>query len=316
MKNIFAIFIISVLFFSCEKDEIPIPMHEQGDAISQAVGESTYANQLYFDLETNTFVKQNKKTDWDIAFGCGVHSQLILSNTSKSVSVARQNNVNFSDVTSLENLDFIFESSTGHPDSTAFHNWNYNDVFIIDLGYDELGTAQGYGKIKLINNTESNCTFQYGLLSDTNPKTATIDKDSDFNAIFFSIKTESVISVEPPKVDWDICFTQYIYYFHEFDTPYLVSGVLVNRTDVNAHLHNSENYASLSVDDIDPTDFSANLDAIGYTWKVFNNTAYIVNDKMNYIISSTEGFYYKLRFIDFHNNSGAKGYPKFEFQQI
>lgn len=316
MKQYFTLLMISLGLFSCEKGEIAINKHEQGDVITQATGKSTYANQLYFDLGTNTFVKENKKTDWDIAFGCGNHHQLILSNTSKSVSVARKNNASFSEVTTLENLEFVFESSTGHPDSTAFHNWTYSDVFVIDLGYNESGIAQGYGKIKLLNNTESLCTFQYGLLNDITPKTYTIDKNSDYNAIFFSIKTESVISVEPPKADWDLCFTQYIYYFHEFDTPYLVSGVLLNRTDANAYLHQSKDYPALSIDDIIASDFSANIDVIGYSWKVFNSSNYTVDNTMNFIINSTEGIYYKLRFIDFYNDSGEKGFPKFEYQQI
>ncbi len=306
-----------LILSSCEKDEIPVPKLDRGDVITQAVGMSTYANQIYFDLETNSFVKDIKKVDWDIAFGCGDHHSLILTNTSKSVSVARKTGASFEDVTSIDGLEFVFESSTGHPDSTAFHDWNDEEIYIIDFGYDEPGTPQGFGKIKLINNDQSSVTFHYGMLADTQYKEITIDKDEAYNAVFFSIKNQSVVSVEPPKSDWDICFTQYIFYFHEFETPYLVSGVLLNRSDVQAYLHDSKDYTNLAFNEVELSDFSSNLDAIGYDWKVFSGGTYTIFNELTYIISSTEGFYYKLRFIDFHDeNSGERGFPKFEFQKI
>jgi len=37
---------------------------------------------------------------------------------------------------------------------------------------------------------------------------------------------------------------------------------------------------------------------------------------MNYVIRDRDGFFYKLRFIDFSNDMGEKGYPKFEFVRL
>ena len=48
----------------------------------------------------------------------------------------------------------------------------------------------------------------------------------------------------------------------------------------------------------------------------FNTNAYSVNPKMNYILKVADGFYYKLHFLDFYNDQGIKGYPKFEFQKL
>lgn len=61
---------------------------------------------------------------------------------------------------------------------------------------------------------------------------------------------------------------------------------------------------------------SPNINAIGYNWKTYTGGTYVVNSKMNYIIKDNEGFYYKLYFIDFLNQSGATGNPKWEFQQL
>ena len=317
MKNslVYCIIILGV-FTACEKDEIPVAKLDRGNTITQSVNESTYTNQLYFDLETNSFVKSIEKLDWDIAFGCGEHHELILSNTSKSVSVAKIANSNFEDITSIDGLEFVFESSTGHPDSTAFDNWNYTDVYIIDFGYNDAGIPQGHGKLKLISNSESEVSFEYGLLDDITPKNIILTKDDDYNAIFFSIKNQSIVEVEPPKADWDLCFTQYIYYFHTFETHYLVSGVLLNRSGVMAYHHESKDYTNLSFNDLDPNDFTANLDAVGYDWKVFSGGTYTTFSDYNYMIQSTEGFYFKLHFIDFYNDQGEKGFAKFEFQKI
>ena len=54
---------------SCEKEELPVPAHDPGDVITNSVKmEPDYRYQLFFDLETNTMVKKNSKTLWDLGF--------------------------------------------------------------------------------------------------------------------------------------------------------------------------------------------------------------------------------------------------------
>ena len=56
-------------------------------------------------------------------------------------------------------------------------------------------------------------------------------------------------------------------------------------------------------------------DIIGYEWKDydFDNAMYQVDPDKIYILKNRIGFYYKLRFIDYYNSTGEKGYPTFEF---
>jgi hypothetical protein len=65
-------------------------------------------------------------------------------------------------------------------------------------------------------------------------------------------------------------------------------------------------------------EFSSRADVIGYDWKYYNFDAgvYTVVPDMNYVIRDRDGFFYKLRFIDFNNDVGEKGYPKFEFVRL
>jgi hypothetical protein len=57
---------------------------------------------------------------------------------------------------------------------------------------------------------------------------------------------------------------------------------------------------------------------VGYNWKEYDLSAgeYTVFSNINYIIQDKNDKYYKLHFIDFYNNLGEKGYPKFEIQEL
>ena len=48
----------------------------------------------------------------------------------------------------------------------------------------------------------------------------------------------------------------------------------------------------------------------------FETGKYSVDPSQNFIIKSTEGIYFKLHFNEFYNETGEKGYPKFEFQEL
>ncbi|MDX1348676.1 MAG: HmuY family protein [Putridiphycobacter sp.] len=313
-------FIYSVIalltFAACEKDEIPIEPRHRGNAITAELPTTIYGHQSYFDFESNSFVQTNEKTDWDIAFGCGEFSPIIYVNTAKLTATAKVENSSFEAVTATENLEFNYDSSTGFYDSLLITNWTENTIYVLDLGYTEAGDHLGYRKIRIIENTPTHCHFQYGQVNATIPTNATLEKDDNYNAVFYSILNEKAVTIEPEKSKWDIAFTQYIYYFHEFETPYLVTGIIMNRTNTKAYQHESNSFSDINFDQINIDLFSYSLDVIGYEWKEFLNNIYVVYTDHNFIIQTQEGYYYKLHFVDFYNQSGAKGYPVFEFQEL
>jgi hypothetical protein len=60
---------------------------------------------------------------------------------------------------------------------------------------------------------------------------------------------------------------------------------------------------------------------MGFDWKVydFNNQRYKARDFVNYIIKSKgnmPGNVWKMRFTDFYNNRGQKGFPVFEVKKL
>ena len=178
----------------------------------------------------------------------------------------------------------------------------------------------GFGKLQIIELTANSWIFNYCNLNETAPNQITLQKDNLYNASFFSfLNGGTQVQIEPPKEDWDICFTQYTHIFYGLsDTPYLVSGAILNKYNVEG----SENFTTDFID----VNFESTIthptntikDIIGYDWKFFDfdTGKYAIDPSQNFIIKSTEGIYFKLHFTDFYNETGEKGYPKFEFQEL
>ena len=62
--------------------------------------------------------------------------------------------------------------------------------------------------------------------------------------------------------------------------------------------------------------FSDKQNEIGYNWKNWTGSEYTINTNYTYIIKSVSNRYFKLRFVDFYNSSGERGFPTFEFQEL
>ncbi len=101
-------------------------------------------------------------------------------------------------------------------------------------------------------------------------------------------------------------------------TPYQVTGVLLNPNNVTAYKETVVKFEDITYDHVASKTFSNAENFIGYDWKTydFNTSGYVVNSKITFVIKNTQGIYYKLRFIDFYDDFGVKGTPKFELQRL
>jgi hypothetical protein len=81
---------------------------------------------------------------------------------------------------------------------------------------------------------------------------------------------------------------------------------------------NSIDFNEVRYDDVSSLNLSSYANAIGYGWKAFALTSefYSIYQNNIYIVKSRDGLLYKLKFIKFYNEDGARGYPEFEFQQL
>lgn len=308
-----------VLATGCLKEDTPVDMPDPGETVTLTVNMGAdYKHQIWFDLGTESVVKTALKTDWDISFNSKTGDDHIYVNTGKLMKAAKAS-AEFENVTTASGLNMRADDNTGNPDSLAFSGWQVGDVFVIDRGYTETGALVGTVKLQITGLDNGVLSFRYAQLDGSDERSGQITKNETYNVVAYSFTNHQQLYAEPPKADWDLAFTQYTFIFYEPDyTPYLVTGVFSNAHGVTVAEDQTKNFVDITVDDVANFTFSPVRDVIGYDWKVydFDIASYRISSEINYIIKDAEGTYYKLHFIDFYDNNGLKGAPKFTMQRL
>ena len=95
-----------------------------------------------------------------------------------------------------------------------------------------------------------------------------------------------------------------------------MTGILINDKTTQVAVDTINDFNQINYSSLSNYQFLSKRDIIGYNWKEFNfeTNLYSVKDNINFVIRDFEGKYYKMRFIDFYNDQGLKGYPKFELE--
>jgi len=315
--------------------------HDPGDVETKAIGltgEYNYEKQVYFDLGSGQEIAYNLKSDWDLGFETGALGNQVILNTSTFMLAGNTGLTDFGATIDTSGMDWRFDKSDGNLDSTAIQGWVHftgNDstlvyshhVYVINRGYDEAGNLLGLKKIVFQKLTESSYSFRYSNMDGSNENIFTIQKDNEVSLVYFSFKEGGKqVILEPRKNDWDLLFTQYTTMLTTDEGelyPYLLTGVLSNRYGVIIHEDSLLNFHNIAINDAINKDYSEAMDEIGYDWKDIigdvtggGTLTYVIIEGRNYLIQDTDGFYYKLRFINFYNDDGVKGYPTFEYQRL
>ena len=316
--SIFIIVLISVLTGCFEKDE-PIQPFPRGEVeqISIEVGPK-YTHQLFYSFAQNQIVKSVLRDEWDIAFSCESGNNSIYLNTGNSMYGAVTDKTSISEVGDTTGLTFKWDWSNGRDDSTVLYDWeNHGKVAVLDLGYSIDNQHRGYMKVKFGMRNDS-LTIHYGLIGQRVEKTAILGKDDLYNRVYFSFTSGTQVDIEPVKTAYDLVFRQYIYYFEVEDLPYSVVGALYNPTKTQVMSISDKDFVDITIDDTASYKFSPKHDVVGYDWKEFNidEGFYVVYPDKNFIIRTSDGFFYKFHFVDFYNTSGERGYPKVEFKLL
>lgn len=311
---------------ACEMDEIPIdpvdrPIEpeEKAPVITNDIElGSDYLYQSYFDLGTNSFVKTTVQNDWEIAFDC--EGVAIVLNSSTFMQGATLETTDFSVEPDVKTLEFRAYYPSAPVDSLPFRDLiNSDKVGIVDLGIFKNGTSRGHRKIKVgYNETDQTYTLRYAKLDGSKEGSVKIKKNPKKNWAEYNMSLNTAIDASPEKNAYDLYFGQYTYQFYDPYTPYLVVGVLSNPNQVLVAVESDKTFGAITLESVSQMDFSDLPDKIGYEWKYysFDDAEYIVNSEITYVIKDTEGIYYKLRFLDFYDQFGVKGHPKFQFQQL
>ncbi len=329
MRYLSLIFLLLLSLQSCFKEEDMIPPHDLGDLEEgQAALGSFYENQVWFDLNNNQVASSSSANNWDLSFESSSGGWIIRLNSALFMLAGNSMDTVFSAELNMEDLEMKFDKSDGNPDSTAIgawyetiedSTWSHRYVYLLDLGSDQEGNSLGQKKVQFDIRGE---TFQmrYANPDNSGDTTVLILRDPAMDQVYYSFE-EGLVNVAPLPDQWSLLFTRYTTMLvtdDGDDYPYLVVGVLLNPNGVFAARDSIHDFMDLDADDVTDLEYTSRSDVIGYDWKYYNfdNGVYTIVPDMNFVIKDRDGYFYKLRFVDFYSDEGVKGYPGFEFIRL
>lgn len=329
MRNLSIIVLLLLSLQSCFKEEALITPHEQGDLEEgQAALGSYYETQVYFDLYNNEEVSNSSINDFDLSFESSGEGWIIRLNSAKFMLAGNSHDTVFTADLIQDELDMKFDTSDGNPDSTALgawyeitedSSWSRHEVYLVDLGSDREGSSLGQKKVQF-GMLGNDYLLRYANMDNSGDTLVLIVRDPSKDQVYYSFDM-GFVDIAPAPDQWSLLFSKYTTMLvtdEGEDYPYLVVGILLNPNEVAASLDTIHDFMNMTRDDIADLEFTSQADVIGYDWKYYNFDAgvYTIVQDMNYVIRDRDGFFYKLRFVDFYSDEGVKGYPTFEFVRL
>lgn len=337
LSILLSVFVLT--FSACEKAEKlrelpPVPAGIQTQIFG--MGEN-YENQIWFEFSTQK-TEINRHDNWDIAFS-NDERHLVLVNGGKNANfgVATFPGADFNSFTTIDykNNRWDFDNPSGETDSLVFKNWctktgpgqytGNNVLYVFDLGDDTMGLKR-YIKFKLLSRDNGVYHINWSYMQDTIPvhdEYLRANESNNYLYYNFSLQKE-VYNEMMDKGKWDLVFTTYKQWIPDPDHgnipyPYVLRGVQTNPNNVKvAEVSGMRNFEDIDLDFALSAKYSNDYDEIGYDWKVWNLTAnkYTVNQNKIYIVLDSKGNYYKMKFVDFYDDQGRKGYPKMAWELL
>jgi hypothetical protein len=318
-----------ILLQGCIREEDPVTPHTAGNVTTRSIAlSSDYRSQVFYNLDQDSVMRSNLKTDWDIAFdvsdvlsnqnGPNTEGGKIYLNQAKYMFAWRTNKIELED---LSDTTGFFRNrrwdASNNTDTLAIGTAKaQSNAIWIDRGLNQFGDPLDYIRFKIVSVSKEKYTFKILRQGATQSEQFDIQRDTNYNRVYFSFETNKAVRVEPKKTDWDLQFTQYMYTFKDPYTPYLVVGVLLNPFNTQGVADSSLTFEKIDKNVALNLKLSNKTDVIGYDWKAFQGNIYKVQLTYNYIINDQRGYFWKMRFVDFYDNKGSKGAPKFEFQRL
>lgn len=316
---------------SCEKEETPVTLPPKPANVSLMTVElgSDYQKQVFINLETG------KETEvpmdcWDLAFEASASGKLIYMNGGNNVLIACVGYGDFKSGFNLNALKWRWDAASGLPDSLVLSRCfngvtklSLDSVYIINRGKGN--TPDNFYQFKLVSVSESEYVIKIADLNGQQETIKSIPKDPSKLHVYFSFDNGGkALNFEPEKSNWHFCFLRYRWVYYEFNPPllYQVTGVYTNTSFVDVAVDSTMDFYTIQYPNVSGLPYHSRRDIIGYDWKTpdFKPTGveYIVRKHVNYIVreNGTKNTTYKLRFIDFYNDQGVKGTPRFEMQRI
>lgn len=346
-----------IVFVSCSKDDELPPRDYINSIISPNVGGANEPNMVFVDLGTAT-TKEAKRDSWDLSFYCGNKFRVQI-NTSIYAAVGQfkfsdnSTTTNLSDVTTQTagnllnviafgtadptNIEYV-DDFDGDINNTAIDEISLipeeNKVYLFNMGFEVpnsqpitgsvevAGNHRGWKKIRILREDE-HYILQYANLDDTTYKEVIINKNTEYNSIFYSFNSESEVLVEPKKNMWDLCFTVFENQIVSHGTYGYADFVLTNsKQNVQSYQvkleNNNPSFENFNETNIDNSLFNVSQRTIGSNWRQGGGpgTQPTMYSDRYYIVKDVDGQIYKLKFVALTDNSGVRGFPIFHFLPV
>jgi hypothetical protein len=300
MKKQILAFLLSFIGFSNANAQVTI------DTVSMGAG---YANQKWYSLEDDE-QGSSPKNNWDIAFDCSSFGASIRINSITGTTLWKYPSAGISgwatlDTTGLSTWPKIYNSDTSWLVGAFDQGITSSNPF--DLGWGiynsttHIVTGDSLYVIKLADNTYRKLwiealaggifTFKYANIDGSNLENATLTKTAYTGKTlgYYSLQTNAAVDREPLTADWDLTFCQYTGFI---PSAYTVAGILSSTGTRIAQVNNVGN--TLTFYDWENQTYTSPINIIGYDWKSFNGSAYVIIDSLVYFVKTNEGDVWKV----------------------
>lgn len=292
-------------------------------------GASNAVNSVFVDFSGNEQISVARNS-WSLGFYCGTEFAVKLNNTTEST--AKQYNIALTDVISTaDSTTYISELTT----ATNTESFNLLDpidgsllgmvlkadaVYLIKLKTPAVNESALY-KVKVAQTTNG-YSLQYAASGSSSVKTVEITKNSEYNFVYYSFGSASIVNVEPQKAKWDIVWGRFSYKTTMTDgslIPYGFSDLVLinNKGGVTAAevLTTTVTYANFNASSVASVEFSSDIDIIGSKWRAGGGptTSPAAKDDRFYVIKDSSGNVYKLKFTSI---GAVRGYPEIEYALV
>jgi len=330
MRSWICLTLVIHMLTSCEPEEplYPAPKQIQGlQTLMLDLGEDRNR-----DIWVNLGGVKTEATDgslWDLGFSCVSGRWDMIINNGNDAWLYRGDTGNINRTFKIPTSGWRYDHPSGDPDSSAIGSWSpdgnnsYGYCYILDRGINQ-PAAQRYIKFKLGRVENGDYVLSYGRLDDSVTKLVRVGRIPGKNYAYFSFLLGDTLQAEPLNQDaWDLVFRKYKTNIIETGTgipyDYVAVGCLLNPYNTqSAEVPANTPFESVNLSLAQSLQLSDRRDAIGYDWKLFDRLSgkYSVNYKRIYVIRTAGNQWFKLRFTDYYNDLGQRGYPKFEFERL
>jgi len=290
------------------------------DSVSTGAG---YTNQVWYSL-SNDEQGSSPKNNWDIAFEASGFGSTILINSINGIMLWNYPHADTSgwgtvDTTGLSTWAARWNSDTTWAQGAMGKYADPANSFDLDWGIYNMTThiitgdslyiiklADGnYKKLWIRNLASGTYSFRYANLDGTDLQNATLSKSaySGKNFGYYSLQTNTALDREPISSAWDLLFTQHTAFI---PSAYTVTGVIANAGVEVAKLAARPNKDTYT--DYGSATFSTAINTIGYNWKTFSGSSFVVQDSLLFFVKPVNGDIWKVIFTGFGGSASGKYY--------